>query len=259
MAFGDGNGLLSRDELRGELAHGRRQLSVRFHSAPPRTVGPGQSLSASAAQRDAIYHIRAGWACQFRDLANGYRAIVDVYLPGDIIGLDALTGTRRLEEVVTLTSVTAAVIPDEDTLIDLMAVRQTALYIIWLLGHRQRRADLLHAAVSGLDARGRMATILLDFYTRLRRRKLITGLMYNLPLTQVQIGRYLGLTMVHVNRVLGSLRDERIVQVEKHCVTILALDRLESLAQREGTARSVAHIAERPSKKFDFSRHEAAD
>jgi CRP-like cAMP-binding protein len=53
--------------------------------------------------------------------------------------------------------------------------------------------------------------MMLDFYTRLRRRKLITGSMYNLPLTQVQIGHYLGLTMVHINRVLRSLRDKRIV------------------------------------------------
>jgi CRP-like cAMP-binding protein len=32
---------------------------------------------------------------------------------------------------------------------------------------------------------------------------------FNLPLTQTQIGNYLGLTAVHVNRMLQSLRDER--------------------------------------------------
>jgi hypothetical protein len=37
--------------------------------------------------------------------------------------------------------------------------------------------------------------------------------------------------VVHVNRVLRSLRDERIVNLERHCVTILDLDRLTSLAQ----------------------------
>jgi DNA-binding transcriptional regulator LsrR (DeoR family) len=75
--------------------------------------------------------------------------------------------------------------------------------------------------------------MVLDFYARLQRRRLITGSTFSLPLTQVQIGGYLGLTVVHVNRVLRSLRDERIVNVERHCVTILDLDRLTSLAQNE--------------------------
>jgi hypothetical protein len=37
---------------------------------------------------------------------------------------------------------------------------------------------------------------------------------------QNQIGADLGFTVVHVNRVLRSLRDERMVNLEKHCVTI---------------------------------------
>jgi CRP-like cAMP-binding protein len=61
-------------------------------------------------------------------------------------------------------------------------------------------------------------------------------LIYNLPLTQVQIGNYLGLTVVHINRVLGSLRGERIVDLEKHCVTILDLQRLALLSQNGGAA-----------------------
>jgi hypothetical protein len=82
--------------------------------------------------------------------------------------------------------------------------------------------------------------MLLDFYTRLRRRKLISGPNYNLPMSQVQIGSYLGLTVVHVNRVLRSLRSERIIDLAKHCVTILDLERLVIMARNGGTASSSA-------------------
>ena len=118
--------------------------------------------------------------------------------------------------------------------------RSVYRYIAFLLGLRQRRSDGLLAAISGLDARGRVATMLLDFYTRLRRRKLTSGSTYNLPLSQVQIGDYLGLTVVHINRVLRSLRSERIVDLEKHCVTVLDLDRLVIMARKGGTASSRA-------------------
>jgi DNA-binding transcriptional regulator LsrR (DeoR family) len=67
---------------------------------------------------------------------------------------------------------------------------------------------------------------------------------YNLPLTQIQIGVYLGLTVVHVNRVLRSLRDDQIVNVEKHCVTILDIEQLRRLA-RNGPLVSANAMNER--------------
>jgi CRP-like cAMP-binding protein len=185
-----------------------------------------------------ICYLQTGWACQFRNLSNRGLAIVDVFLPGDMIGVDIALHTRPQEELVTLTAVTLRAITAEDALIDLMAYRPAALYIAWLLGQRQERADRLLAAISYLDAPGRVAMMVLDFYTRLRRRKLITGSTYNLPLTQAQIGHYLGLTVVHINRVLRSLREAGIVNLEKHCVTILDLERLTDLAENGGTVIS---------------------
>jgi CRP/FNR family transcriptional regulator, anaerobic regulatory protein len=222
--------------LQDELALGRSKLKTIFRSSPLRTLKTGELLSC-AHSSDKIYHLRAGWACQIRDLASNRRAILDVYLPGDVIGLDTSVQTRPLEEILTLTAATVEAIPGEDALIELMADPATALYITYLLGLRQRRMDRLLAAISCLDARGRLAIMLLDFYKRLRRRKLISAPTYNLPLTQAQIGSYLGLTVVHVNRVLRSLRAEQIANVEKHSVMILDLERLAILAQKRAATR----------------------
>jgi hypothetical protein len=144
----------------------------------------------------------------------------------------------------TLTSVTTEVIDAVREFTDLMTCRSTALYVAWLLDRRQRRSDSLLAAVSSLDARGRLATMMLDFYARLSRQRLITGSTYNLPLRQIQIGAYLGLTVAHVNRVLRSLRDERIVELEKHCVTILDFERLTRLTLNGARANSAAGLEE---------------
>jgi CRP-like cAMP-binding protein len=249
MASGDDRASRSRSELRRELALGRRQLNARLQSLQPCTFSSGEILAMSAGPRDPIYHIRAGWACQYYNLANGRRAIVHIYLSGDVVGLDAVLRTPRLREVLTLTSVTVGVIREEDVLIDLMACRPVALYIAWLLGQRQRRADQVLAAVSCLDARGRLATMLLGFYTRLRRRRLITGSTYNLPLTRIQIAGYLGLTVPSVNCALRSLRGERIAQIEKHCVTILDLERLACLAQHGGRRTQLRSSTSAPQTK----------
>jgi DNA-binding transcriptional regulator LsrR (DeoR family) len=88
--------------------------------------------------------------------------------------------------------------------------------------------------------------MVLDFYTRVHRRKLIASPVYNLPLTQIHIGSYLGLTVAHVNRMLRSLRDVQIVNLEKHCVTILNLERLMSLAQSGEIVAAISGRAHAP-------------
>jgi CRP/FNR family transcriptional regulator len=231
--------------VRGELTLGQRELNTIFGNSPPRVLKAGEILGAATGSSDAICRLRAGWACQFHDFANGGRAIVDVYLPGDVLGLDAILGTRPLEEISTLSTVTIETIPAAAAMIELMASQPIALYVAWLLSRRRRRADRLLAALSCLDARGRLATMMLDFYTRLLRRRLIAGSVYNLPLTQIQIGNYLGLTVVHVNRLLRALRDARIVTLEKHCVTIHDLELLTSLAENGETPNSSTTVGKR--------------
>ena len=72
--------------------------------------------------------------------------------------------------------------------------------------------------------------MLLDLYERLRRHGLISRTTYNLPLTQEQMADHLGLTLVHVNRTLRRLREERIVLVDRQVVIIMDLDRLREFA-----------------------------
>jgi CRP/FNR family transcriptional regulator, anaerobic regulatory protein len=218
--------------LRDELELGRRGLTARFRASRRRSLAAGEPLAAAGSVYNVIYHLVEGWACRFHRFPDGRQAIVDVYLPGDIIGLDAISRTQSLEGVIALTSIVAERIDGEQPLTSLMTCRSIALYIGWLLARRQRQTERHVAAISSLDARERLATMALDFYTRLSGRGLITGSSYCLPLTQVHIAAYLGLTSVHLNRVLRSLRDEQIVSLERHHLTILDLSRLKMLAQK---------------------------
>jgi len=157
---------LSEDRmgLRDQLQAGRRELRARFLASRPRSIGAGELLTAGIKSSAAICHLVAGWACQSRDFSDGHQTILDIYLPGDVIGLDSVLRTRVLSNVLTLTSIAIEVINAKDaTLDELMTCRSTALYIAWLLGQRQQRADRLLGAISSLDARGRLATMMLDF------------------------------------------------------------------------------------------------
>jgi CRP/FNR family transcriptional regulator, anaerobic regulatory protein len=234
------------EELPGELMTGRNALAALFHEGSPRLLRAGQLLAAAARGGDVLHRLKAGWAYRFRELADGNRAIVDIYLPGDIMGFDAAFCGGPIENVLTLTSAAVETITNKAGLGGLMASKPIGLYIAWLLNEQQGRTDALRTATAALDARGRLAAMVLDFHDRLRVQGLITNASFNLPLTQHHIGSYLGLTVVHVNRVIRALRDNGVVMIEKHCVTLLDLAALAGLAKTNGRGPASVEVPSFP-------------
>lgn len=75
--------------------------------------------------------------------------------------------------------------------------------------------------------------MVLELYHRLKLRGLNNGYSIPFPLKQEDIADTLGLTAIHVNRTLHALRDEGLLEIHKHELTILDYDALGSLAGSE--------------------------
>jgi CRP-like cAMP-binding protein len=113
----------------------------------------------------------------------------------------------------------------------LMQDQTVSLRILALMAEARWRIERLTTAVTRMEARERIAAFILGVYQRLRRHDLINGLSFNLPLTQEQIADHLGLTIVHLNRTLRRMREERLVVVDRQVVMILDFERLRELAR----------------------------
>jgi CRP/FNR family transcriptional regulator, anaerobic regulatory protein len=219
-----------RLELQRELALGRQALIARFEAGSSRVLNPAELLIAGANQDEVLYRLRLGWTYRSYDLADERTAIVDVHVPGEILGFDTVPCERRNANIRTLTIAVIEIITAERGILELLT-GATGLCIWRLLSERQQRADRLVATISSLDARGRIAAMVLDFYQRLTTRKLITTRSFNLPLTQHQIANFLGMTAVHVNRTIRAMSNDQLLRIEKQHVTILDLGGLANLAK----------------------------
>jgi CRP-like cAMP-binding protein len=88
-----------------------------------------------------------------------------------------------------------------DTLVD------AAIFREWMVGLGRR------------EAFARIAHLICELFIRLRAVGLVNGYAYELPLTQAELGDALGLSTVHVNRVLKELRNQGLVVLKgKHLV-----------------------------------------
>ncbi|MDB5406483.1 MAG: Crp/Fnr family transcriptional regulator [Rhodospirillales bacterium] len=221
-----------RPALYEDLAQGARELRQMFGEAPSRIAPAGAILIAPERPSQSLYVLRRGWACRTREWPDGRRVIPEIYVPGDLIGFESALRTRPADEVVAIQSVTLQAV-DADVVSGLLAQRTTATYLAWLIGEAQRRAEARADRLARFDAQERLAEMLVDLHERLRRRELVTAGSFNLPLTQQQMADHLGLTVVHVNRTLRLLREEKIAIVDRHVVMLRDMARLRQLARQE--------------------------
>jgi CRP-like cAMP-binding protein len=213
-----------------DLLLGARRLRQAFLQTSIRNAGRDAPLVRAGDPEPHVVLVRSGFAFRSCVLADGRRSILEVLTWGDIVGLENIVLARAIEDI------TAAARVGYSTLSG-AAVRQLmtdpciALHVAAVLAAARWRGDRLAASIGRLDAQARLCVLLLDIHDRLQRQGLISRPTFNLPLTQEQIADHLGLTLVHVNRTLRKLREERVVVIDRQVVNILDMDGLRFVAQ----------------------------
>ena len=211
-----------------DLLTGNRILRRAFLEQPSHSVGRQGAIYASGGGEGPVILIQRGVASRSCSLPDGRRAIIDLLLPGDFGGVDHLVSGSGNEELTAANTVAYRAMRPA-ALREMMVNPAVALRLTALMAETRWRMDRNMTAVIRLDARERVALFLLDIYYRLRRRELIARPTYNLPLTQEQIADHLGMTMVHVNRTLRRLREDRLAMVAQQVVILTDVDRLRAL------------------------------
>jgi CRP-like cAMP-binding protein len=185
-----------------------------------RTLGPGQDIFRDGDRPSQCCLILEGWACRYKLLDEGRRQIFSFHIPGDIPDLQSLHLHTMDHSLGTLTEATMAFIPHEnvrtliqrfprlggvlwrDTLID------AAIFREWMVGMGRK------------SAYGRIAHLFCEMYLKLEAMGLAAEHRYPLPITQVELGDALGLSNVHVNRVLQEMRAKGLITLRSSTLIV---------------------------------------
>src|SRR3954452_5969913 len=219
---------LHRPELRDLLIRGEATLQQAM--GPPGLRRERTKLVSTGVESSTIYLLESGWVARTRKTEDGRRQIMMVFLPGDLMGLKSMLLERQPDTIECLTDARVRTI-DHKRLLDLVAHdHAVSVRVMFQLAEDERR---LHNWVSALGrgmADERIATLLLDLRGRLHQAGSAIGDVFQMPMTQQEIADHLGLTLVHVNRVLRRLREAQIVTVQRGRVKVDEMARLSQLA-----------------------------
>ena len=206
----------------------RKALDELMAARPIVFVRDQKLLEADAPMQQA-YLLTGGWAMWHEDLPDGSRQIFDFVLAGDIVGLGALSherlcrkrgGTVNIEAPISVTALTrVTAVPIGREAIDRLFEHHPELGAELLaLTDLHRLIGLRRRLVSATrrTARARLVDLLLELWQRQRAVGLDGASGLDLPISQVVLAELLGLTPVHVSRVLAQLREDGFLSVETH-------------------------------------------
>ncbi len=162
----------------------------------------------------------SGLAFRHKISVEGLRQIVSIHIPGEIYDLQQLHLATADNNVQALTRCEVVTIPHK-ALRRLAAERPSvahALIVTTIVELSMSREWLL--GIGRRDARTRLAHLLCEFAFRLDKHGLPPGQAYELPMTQEQLADTLGLTAVHVNRILKGLVNDSLIVHSRRGVTI---------------------------------------
>jgi CRP-like cAMP-binding protein len=160
----------------------------------------------------------SGLAMRYRVLRSGARQITAIHLPGDFVDLHSLPLKDMDHSVGALSQCEVAAIP-HTALRNIMRTDPDLTEILWrlsLLDGAIHREWLV--AMGALPSVSHLAHLLCEVYVRLAHVGLAKDLAFDLPVTQVDLGDALGISPVHVNRVLQDLRGNRVIRFDGHSV-----------------------------------------
>lgn len=211
---------LNDDETRTVLALPADVTPIRAHA----------DFVQGGARMDYSCLIVDGLVARFEQLEDGRRQIFGLHIPGDLVDLSSFLLGRAPAGLHAICRVSVVRIPH--------SALRAAIARFPALGEALWRDSVADATITaqGLvrlgrrDAYGRMAHLLCEMAVRYGHIGALEKTSYRFPITQEQLSDTLGLTSVHVNRTLRSLREDRLVVFASNRVDILDWPALRAAA-----------------------------
>ena len=209
----------------------------------PRTFPPNYDLILEGDEPRPVFVILAGWACRYKILPGGSRQIISFMMPGDFCDMHVAVLAEMDHSIATLTDAKVVAIP-RDQMEALVEVRPNLSKAFWWT--QLVDAGVLRATIVSMGRRTsleRVAHLLCELCFRMRNIGIADEETFVMPFTQIVLADAVGMTPVHVNRLVRKLRALGALDVG---VTTLIIADISLLAQIAGFDDNYLHRRLRP-------------
>jgi CRP/FNR family transcriptional regulator len=181
----------------------------------------------------SVFAVRSGTLKAYKTTDDGREQVTGFYFPGEILGMDGISNNAHASSAKALETAAICEIPFSslEKLSSMMPNLQR--HFFQLMSREITEDQQLITLLSKNSADERVAALMMSISSRNARRKL-SSTQFRLPMSRVDIGNYLGLTVETVSRVFSRMQKMGILQVDNKEIEILDLEGLRKMANLGG-------------------------
>lgn len=222
-------GLVENLELRSPLLEADRQAILALPYTL-KSLAPGSYVVREGEPPMGCGILVSGFAYRQKLTGDGGRQILSIHIPGEALDFQNIFLNVADHSVQMLTRGHVATVPRADIqkIARSSAAIGHAILVNILVDASIFREWILN--VGRRDAKSRLAHVLCELAVRLDAHGLAEDMGYHLPMTQAELADALGLTPVHLNRVIRSLEADGLINRSKREISFPDWDRMRDIA-----------------------------
>ncbi len=219
------------DKLAGYGILGETDIAIlAAATSRPRQVAARRDLIREGDRPGPVFVMLSGWACRYKILPAGTRQVVGFLMPGDSCDLHAGLLATMDHSIQTITPASVATIDraEMDAIMDKHPRVARAMYVNQLVDEGTLRVWI--TSMGRRSSIERVAHLMCELYIRARYIGLTSEENLDLPLSQAMLADALGMTPVHLNRVLRVLRESGAMTLQRGSLSIVDPVKLVKIA-----------------------------
>lgn len=178
-----------------------------------------------------VYAIRTGSLKTYTTNQDGLEQIISFHLPGELIGMEAISGEVHTCSAQALESTSVCEIPF-DRLETLSTQIPGLQHHLFTLMSEEMQHDHCHLSIlAKSNVESRLANFLVELSTRFSDRG-FSATEFNLSMSRNDIANVLGMAVETISRLFTQLQEQGILNVERKSIKILNLDALQALSNK---------------------------
>jgi CRP-like cAMP-binding protein len=202
----------------------------RFPSSSTHTIPARRTIIHPKETTEFVLIICHGWAARSIAAPNGHRQILSFLLPGNLISTTSLFESSHGHYVEAITEVTYRKFKQDDFKAALFRCRVLLekLSMAWI--DERVQADQLALNLGNKGAGKKIAWLILSLEKRLAKHGITSGEKIDFPLRQRHVASAIGLTHVHVGKVLAQFQRARLIEICDRSLRIINKEGLHHIA-----------------------------
>jgi CRP-like cAMP-binding protein len=201
-------------------------------------IVPAQTHLYRAGERPSeIYNLLSGWVALYRILESGRRQILQIVRPGAFLAYQARLEDQMSHSAVCISDVAVCIFPRRAFPALLERHPALQLRLAGMLAEEIAAGQDQLTNIGGRSGIERVAYFILQIYLQQRSRQAAANSgIVTIPMTQEIIGDALGITQVHINRILRQLRERQLAVLHRGTLEVLDLEGLRRVAKASEVA-----------------------